>query len=233
MGGHAAGERASARVVEHLARAAEERPRPEELVAAITRAGDAVALEASLDAACAGMGTTLVGLYLTELAGSPHWLVFNVGDSRLYLLAHGDLIQVTVDHSEVQELLDAGEIDEDEVADHPLRNVITRSLGSRPAPPVDTWMLPVEAGATYLLCSDGLTGELTDAQLQRLMTSSSTPQMAADRLVEAAERAGGHDNVTALVVRVSGAAAAPEPEVVDPSEDTVDPSLELEDTMPR
>lgn len=205
MGGHRAGDRASALAIQHLAGLAGARVRTEEIVDAIVSANEAIALEADQNQERRGMGTTLVGLSLVELAGSPHWLVFNVGDSRLYNLADGLLQQVTVDHSEVQELVDAGQITAFDATTHPHRNVITRSIGTRPQPTVDTWLLPHEPSASFLLCSDGLTTELSDDRILALLTSSETPQVAADRLVEAAEVAGGRDNITVVVVRCESA----------------------------
>lgn len=200
MGGHRAGDRASALAIEHLAGLEGPHLPVEAVISAIARANEAIAAEADIDDERHGMGTTLVGLSLTELAGSPHWLVFNVGDSRLYELDGGQLHQVTVDHSEVQEMVEAGEITAAEAESHPHRNIITRSVGTHPAPTVDTWLVPHHPGALFLLCSDGLTTELGHDAIAQVLAMSETPQVAADRLVEAAEAAGGRDNITAVVV---------------------------------
>jgi protein phosphatase len=222
MGGHAAGDRASALVIEHLADIdSGEPPRREQIVDAIIRANAAIVEEAEHAEHERGMGTTLVGLSLLEIAGSPHGVVFNVGDSRLYLFEGGRLEQLTVDHSEVQELVDAGEITRGEVANHPHRNVITRAVGSRPVPAVDTWTLSHQPGCVYLLCSDGLTTELDDDRIATILRSAASPQDAADQLVAAAEAAGGRDNVTVVVV------GTPDPHTGDPADDSID------DTLPR
>ena len=221
MGGHRAGDRASSLAIEHLARIADRQPKPHDILAAINDANDAIVDEAEGDETRRGMGTTLVGLSLTEFAGSPHWWAFNVGDSRLYEFESGRLHQLTVDHSEVQEMVEAGEIRAEESAAHPLRNVITRSIGTRPAPVIDSWLLPLAPRSVYMLCSDGLTTELALEQIAHLLHVSASPQLAADRLVEAAEVAGGHDNITVIVV-------APQSTVTSQA-----PETPVEQTLPR
>ena len=153
------------------------------------------------------MGTTATGLTLLEGEGRADWLVFNVGDSRVYRLAERRLTLVTRDHSEVRELVDAGLLDPSEVAHHPLRNVITRSLGSDPAPEADVWVLPPTAGERFVVCSDGLSGELDDAEIERLVIEHDDPRAAAEQLAAAAVEAGGHDNVSVVVVAVDAAEA--------------------------
>lgn len=221
MGGHQAGARASRLVVEHLAGLAHSAPATSAIVEAICAANAAIVADAEGHVDRAGMGTTLVGLCLTELAGSPHWIAFNVGDSRLYRF-EGDLLQqVSVDHSEVQELVEAGEITSEQAASHPLRNVITRSLGIEPCPAVDTWMLPLSGPETFLLCSDGLTNELSDPEISLVVRESSSPQAAADQLVALADSAGGRDNATAIIIQIEERTAhatdlAPEPTLPHP-----------------
>ena len=109
---------------------------------------------------------------------------------------------VTRDHSEVRELMDAGLIDASEAARHPMRNVITRSLGSDPAPAPDVWVLPPTPGERFVVCSDGLSNELDDREIMLVAGAHADPQVVADELVEAAVRAGGRDNVTVVVVAV-------------------------------
>jgi protein phosphatase len=207
MGGHDAGEVASAAAVDAL--------RPlvtAEVVAAdlvrerVTAAHEAVR---SIEAAPGrGAGTTLSGIVLTEQEGEPYWLVVNLGDSRTYRLAHGRLEQISVDHSEVQELVDSGAITADEAQRHPRRNVVTRALGAPEDPVPDFWYLPVAGRDRLLVCSDGLTIELPDHRLAELLLSEPDPQAAADRLVGEALAAGGRDNITVIVIDAAGAAEA-------------------------
>jgi protein phosphatase len=128
-------------------------------------------------------------------------MVFNVGDSRVYRLAAERVEQLTVDHSEVQELVLAGVLTPEQARSHPRRNVVTRALGGGPDLAADHWLLPATRGDRFLMCSDGLFGELADAVIAPLLAFPD-PQRAAEALVAAANDAGGHDNVTALVVDV-------------------------------
>ena len=153
-----------------------------------------------------------------SVAGLDHWVVFNVGDSRVYRLANDALAQVTVDHSEVTELVAAGEISAKSARTHPHRNVVTRSLGTDPAPNPDLWVFPPTAGERFLICSDGLTLELDDTVITDVLTTESDAQRAAETLVQRAVSAGGRDNVTAIVVDLESSI----------STDEVD-----EDTAPR
>lgn len=152
-------------------------------------------------------GTTLTGAVLVRDSGTPSWLVFNVGDSRTYRMAGGILEQVTVDHSEVQELVDMGQITPDEALVHPRRHVVTRALGTGSDTEADYWLIPVEPGDRLLVCSDGLTGEVSDGQLQQILSAHGNPQDACADLVAAALRSGGRDNITVLVVDVETAEA--------------------------
>ena len=126
--------------------------------------------------------------------------IAHVGDSRAYLLHEGTLIRVTRDHSYVEELVDAGEITADEARVHPNRSVITRALGSDPAMYADHFTLHIEEGDRLILCSDGLSSMIPDSDIENIATQSSTAQICVDNLVDAALVAGGHDNVTVLVV---------------------------------
>ena len=208
MGGHAAGEVASALAIEAMERLSEHDPITSDLVVAAVSDANASIIEAGLaERRRRGMGTTLTGVALTGAAGARRWLVFNLGDSRVYRLADGRLEQVTVDHSEVQELVDAGLITSAEAAIHPARNIITRSLGLELDPEPDLWDLDPVGEETFVVCSDGLTGELGDAEIARILTEAADPQSAADRLCLAAEEAGGRDNITVVVVRAVTASA--------------------------
>lgn len=165
-------------------------------------------------------GTTLTGAVLVQDAGIPSWLVFNVGDSRTYRLVDGLLEQISVDHSEVQELVDMGQITPEEALIHPRRHVVTRALGTGNDTEADYWLIPAEPGDRLLVCSDGLTGEVSDGQLQEILLSVANPQDACASMVQAALRSGGRDNITVLVVDLEGArpdsAAAVAPAAVEP-----------------
>lgn len=132
--------------------------------------------------------------------GMPYWLVMNIGDSRTYRLSQGQFAQVSVDHSEVQELVDAGEITPEQATVHPRRHVVTRALGTGDETEADYWLLPVEEGDRIMVCSDGLNGELTDEHMFRILSTVAHPQDAVDALIQAALRNGGRDNVTVIVV---------------------------------
>jgi protein phosphatase len=145
------------------------------------------------------MGTTLTGLALVD---DGRWAVLNVGDSRVYRYADGQLTQLTVDHSAVQQLVDAGLLDARAALRHPRRNVVTRSLGTQPPPAPDIALRDPVPGERFVVCSDGLTNELSDAEISRLLADCDDPQQAAEQLVERAVRAGGRDNVTVIVVQL-------------------------------
>jgi protein phosphatase len=216
MGGHAAGEVASRLAVEEFARLAEPTPRPsaaavrpvprDDVLNALARANAAI-VDAGRDQSRRGMGTTVVGLALVDDDGRERWLGFNVGDSRLYRYHGGRLVQVSVDHTEVQELVAAGLVPAESSRNHPRHHVLTRALGMDPAPAVDCWMFAPEPGQRLLLCSDGLAGELTDDRIADLLGSGGEPPVVAQRLVSAAVEAGGRDNVTVVVVDVRAGAA--------------------------
>ncbi|KRC55149.1 hypothetical protein ASE19_05820 [Nocardioides sp. Root79] len=222
MGGHAAGDVASARAIEALESVVEgEGLRAEDIQTALDRANEAILAEVALAPEKSGMGTTLAGVALIQYGGSPHWIVFNIGDSRVYRIADGQALQLTVDHSEVAELMALGRITAAEAAVHPLRNVITRSLGTTPAPRADLWIFPASpSGDTFVACSDGLTNELDDTTIATIVTGARGPGDAAAELVASAVDAGGRDNITAVVVHgvpkdddEPSAATAPRPAI--------------------
>jgi protein phosphatase len=206
MGGHAAGRQASVAVVDRLSRSGSDTGEPmasvEALLAAVHDADDDIRrAAASLDDA-RGMGTTVAGVALVRAEGRARWAVFHVGDSRVYLLADGRLERVSTDHSVVQELLDRGVIRADEVAAHPQRHLVTRALGVGPAADAEVRLLPVEPGQRFLICSDGLTGELPDEEIAELLGGAASADAAAAELVRTAAERGASDNVTAVVVEV-------------------------------
>lgn len=196
MGGHAAGEVASSIAVETIAKTAPQAADAARLAAAVEAANAAV-IEAALNGlGKPGMGCTATCAYIeNDMLAIAH-----VGDSRAYLLHEGTLIRVTRDHSYVEELVDAGEITADEARVHPNRSVITRALGSDPAMYADHFTLHIEEGDRLILCSDGLSSMIPDSEIENIATQSSTAQICVDNLVDAALAAGGHDNVTVIVV---------------------------------
>ena len=139
------------------------------------------------------------------------WALVNVGDSRTYLLRHGRMRRVTIDHSYVQELIATGHITDDEARTHPRRNIVTRALGIDPSVRVDAWTLPVVRGDRFLVCSDGLVDEVRDADIANVITTVGDPQAAADELVALANREGGRDNITVIVVDVLEGDDPPDP----------------------
>ncbi|AVM00555.1 serine/threonine-protein phosphatase [Gordonia iterans] len=149
-------------------------------------------------------GTTATGVVLAAESGTPHWVAFNIGDSRTYLVSGGRLRPVSVDHSQVQELVDGGFLTAEQARVDPRRNVITRALGAgMTTPQADFYAFPAVAGDTVLLCSDGLNGELTDDEIGAVVTESPDLASAAQALVECALDSGGHDNVTVVLARVT------------------------------
>lgn len=205
MGGHAAGDVASAIVVAYLARL-DERPvvRRHDLTETIAAANAAILRHGEAHPETRGLGSTVTGLARVEVGGAEHWAIFNVGDSRVYRMADGALARATIDHSETEELVLSGVISADEARTHQSRNVITRSLGSGQAAQPDVWVLPQTPGERFLICSDGLTGDVTDAAIATLLNRETDAERAAALLVDAALEAGGRDNVTAIVVNVAG-----------------------------
>lgn len=149
-------------------------------------------------------GTTAVVGILVEDADVAKWLLANLGDSRIYRFNEGVLEQVSVDHSVVQELVDAGRLSRDEMEHHPERHVVTRALGGPDLPEPDYFLLPASAVERLLLCSDGVSGMLSDDEIAAVLLDATDPRDAADRLVAAAVEAGGRDNATAVVVDVMG-----------------------------
>ena len=201
MGGHAAGEVASAATITTIAPLDSGDPGPD-LVGALA---DAVAT-ANLrlqeliisDPAIEGMGTTLTALLWSE----GYAALCHIGDSRAYLLRDGQLVQITHDHTLVQSLVDEGKITEDDIATHPHRSLLLRALDGRTVAEPDLDQLETYPGDRMLLCSDGLSGVVTEQTLQQTLTSVGDPDKAALRLVELAIKGGGPDNITCIVADV-------------------------------
>lgn len=201
MGGHAAGEVASAAAITTLAPLDGEDPGPD-LVNALA---DAVAT-ANLrlqeliisDPAIEGMGTTLTAL----LWADGYAALCHIGDSRAYLLRDGQFIQITHDHTLVQSLVDEGKITEDDVATHPHRSLLLRALDGRTIAEPDLAPLETYPGDRYLLCSDGLSGVVTEHTLHQALASIADPDKVTLRLIELAIKGGGPDNITCIVADV-------------------------------
>jgi len=212
MGGHSGGDVASRIVVEEFAELAGSTHDPRSGAAAVAELLERCqsrinqyAIEQRLGGADRWYaGTTAVVALLVEDDGTPKWLLANLGDSRVYRLADGVLDQVSVDHSVVQELADAGTITRDEMSTHPERHVVTRALGGPDDAEADFFLLPLPAAERLLLCSDGINGMIDDATIEAILDNAGDPRDAADRLVAAALEAGGRDNATAVVIDVVG-----------------------------
>lgn len=219
MGGHQAGEVASALAVARLSSAlTQPDPTADALVAAIEDANREIFAASATDPDQQGMGTTITALALIspdtgdQSDDTDEYLVLgNVGDSRTYRIRHGVLEQVTVDHSYVQELVAGGHISPAEARTHPRRNIVTRALGIEPEIEVDSWRVELYRGDRYILCSDGLVDEVPDDDILEIATSHSDPNEAAQALVDTANANGGHDNISVVVVDVIDGAEPPPP----------------------
>jgi serine/threonine protein phosphatase PrpC len=151
-----------------------------------------------------------VAALLVEDDDGPKWLLANLGDSRAYRFAEGALEQVSIDHSVVQELIDAGEITATEAGVHPERHMITRALGVSADPEADYFLLPLPTVERLVLCSDGVSGMVEETLLAEILAGEADPRDAADRMVAAAIAAGGEDNATVVIVDVVGLVAESE-----------------------
>jgi protein phosphatase len=204
MGGAAGGEVASRMAVDTILAQMSASPDPgldagrDRLHIAIAEANRIVLERAEREPKLCGMGTTLVALLLEN----SHALVAHAGDSRCYLLRGGKLERVTQDHSLVDEQMRLGAMTAEEAERSPLRSVITRAVGTQPSVTEDVAEIQPEAGDIFLLCSDGLTREVDEDGIARILSAGSDLDLAAQALVDAANEAGGRDNVTALVVRI-------------------------------
>ncbi len=212
MGGHQAGEVASAAALNALQARLAGGQRLDE---AIVEANRVVFTRAASDVTLRGMGTTLTAAIYGEDA---MLTIGHVGDSRAYLLRNGELRQLTVDHSVVAELVAAGQLSEDEAEADPRRSMITRALGIDAEVEIDLLPVQLVTGDRLLLCSDGLTTMLRDDVIAEMMRNEPEREQAAQSLVEGANGAGGADNITVLIadvvdddVEIPGAAAPAAP----------------------
>jgi serine/threonine protein phosphatase PrpC len=201
MGGAAAGEVASRIAVDTLINqlcvAESQENRRKVLEEAIATANRLVHARAEKEAALHGMGTTLVAVAI----GGDRALIGHVGDSRCYLFRRGHLRRLTHDHSLVDEQVRLGQLTQDEAERSPLRNVITRAIGTQTSVSADIAELPLQPDDLLLLCSDGLTKELSDKLIGAMLNETGDLEQICGRLIEAAKAAGGHDNVTCVLVK--------------------------------
>ena len=202
MGGHRGGEVASLTAIETLREAFEQHRTADGLVEAARRANTAVWDRAQDDPDLRGMGTTLTAVALVEVDGEQRLVVVNVGDSRAYLLQQGELSRLTEDHSLVEDLVREGQLSADEAATHPQRHILTRVLGMGPDVEPDVWQILPYEGDRLLLCSDGLTNEVSDSEIASVLRRLADPADAARELVRLARAHGGSDNITVVVIDV-------------------------------
>ena len=204
MGGHAAGEVASEMAVQIVARDLAsvrdilgEAPLSQ-MEEALRNANRAIYERTIVEADKQGMGTTASCL----LVGQGRWIIGHIGDSRVYLLRDGVFRQVTKDHSYVQEQVDAGFLTPEQARYHPYSNVITRCVGANASVEADVLQGELQIGDLFLVASDGLTGMVEDPQLRKILETRSTPGRMVDSMITEANRRGGLDNITAIVVQV-------------------------------
>jgi protein phosphatase len=206
MGGAQAGEVASriaAGAFERRGQVSEEEPAEGQLEEIAQAANREIHQLAQEDSSHAGMGTTLTA----AMVRGDEVALGHVGDSRAYVLRDGQLKRLTKDHSLVEELRRQGRLTEEQAEEHPQRSIITRALGPEPNVNVDTMTYPAKDGDVFLLCSDGLTTMVSEDEIGRILAESRTLRSAVNKLVEAANRGGGRDNITAVAFRVADADA--------------------------
>jgi protein phosphatase len=204
MGGAQAGEVASRIAVESFQPGLDDATQPEHALAAMARAANSRIHELShSNVEQAGMGTTLTAVYVGEHEIS----IAHVGDSRAYCLRDGELLRLTDDHSLVDELMRQGRLTPEEAVEHPQRSVITRALGPEVSVDVDTRTFTARGEDVYLLCSDGLTTMLSEAEIRSLLLANPRLRDAGEALIAAANDAGGRDNITVVLLRLEDVAA--------------------------
>ncbi|PRY69192.1 serine/threonine protein phosphatase PrpC [Glaciihabitans tibetensis] len=236
MGGHERGDRASQAIIATLDGLLPKGsiPTSAAVVEALSSANDAVRALGDEHGRRLMSGSTLAGVCLVgrdDVTGL-HWMVFNVGDSRIYSWDGRSLVQLSVDHSAVQEMVDAGELTNDGARRHPNRNIITRAVGAEDSVEADIWLLPADGPQSFLICSDGLTRDLEDEDIARVLAEygvGGTQLSVADALVDAANIAGGGDNITAVVLNCEVTGASPD----DRTSERAGASAIHDDTRPR
>lgn len=201
MGGHIGGEIASASTVDRLgSMVGKGKANAKAIERALSRAvADIASHPETTDE---GTGTTVTGVYLEAEAGREAWVTLNIGDSRVYLMRDGQLDQLTTDHSVVQELIASGRLSPEEAENHPYGNVITRAVGPSERVTPDYVRVEIVDGDRFVVCSDGLTKELTDYGIQHFLEHNADPKGAAEAMMSAALENGGRDNVTIIVLNV-------------------------------
>lgn len=199
MGGHKAGEYASRytteRIVASVSRSAEKEPIAI-LKEAIRKANEILLMEAREDMSKRGMGTTIVAATINE----NHMVVANVGDSRLYVVSDR-VRQITKDHSLVEEMVRLGEMDEQEARRHPDKNIITRAIGATDSIEADFFEVDLGPKDSILLCTDGLTNMVDDEAIRQIIQSHTKPEEQIQTLIHTANKNGGSDNITAILIR--------------------------------
>ncbi len=198
LGGHAAGEVASAIVIEAISELNElDVVTADAIDTAVDRANELVFGYGIDHPEAHGLGSTISGVAVGE---DGQWLIFNVGDSRVYAGVGDRWQQITKDHTEFTRLVESGRATMAEERGNPASHILTRAIGSPIPVEVDLWELPAAAGLQFLVCSDGLSGELDNAEIAALLAKGGEPEIVVERLVGSALESGGHDNVTAVVV---------------------------------
>ena len=227
MGGHRGGNVASTLAVEVLGQAAKVADRSRATLMQEFREANRRVLETGTeDPALHGMGTTLTAVRVVG-AGA---LIAHVGDSRAYLLRDGELHLLTEDHTLVQRMVREGKLSREGARHHPQRSILTRALGVEDDLPVDEVTLPLRGGDRLLLCTDGLTGMLSEDSIRDILLGESESQNACEKLVDEANRAGGDDNITVVVMDFEAEEAALDPPA-EPA--TAPPTTSAGATSPR
>lgn len=220
MGGHNAGEVASQMAVSSLREMASGIIAEVDLVDALEQANESIYAESMTNHLHHGMGTTLAAMVVLD---NNNLVVAHVGDSRVYMWHNEVLSRLSKDHSYVQELVDEGIVSLEEARTHPRRNIVTRALGIDGDVEIESNTLPVTRGAWYVLCSDGLVDEVSDADIAKVLKAADSPHGAAQALVDAANSAGGRDNITVIVVDVDTAVVHELPTSDSPADKSVSP----------
>ena len=236
MGGHAAGEVASSVTIASMAELDSEPPGGDilaELASAVSAANTRLQEMIIANPAVEGMGTTLTALFWSD----GHAAVCHIGDSRGYLLRENELYQITHDHTLVQSLVDEGRISAADVSTHPQRSLLLRALDGRSVAEPDLSVHEAQAGDRYLLCSDGLSGVVSDETLRETLATIAEPEAATRQLIEFALHGGGPDNITCIVADVMDAETTRLPPTRTPvlagaAASTGDPRLAVDGTNP-